>query len=135
MKRIFVFSLVLLFLACAKKVVEKPENLIPKDKMAEILHDLAVLDAAKSSFKATLDRKDIKIMDFIYEKHQIDSAQFAQSDLYYASIPLEYQFIYEAVEGKLEDRRKILEEATQMRNDSVRKSAIKRKDSLQKTKK
>lgn len=135
MKRIFVFFLALLFLACAGKVVEKPENLIPKDKMVEILHDLAILNAAKSSFKATLDRKDIEIMDFIYQKHQIDSAQFTQSDLYYASIPLEYQFIYEEVESKLKDHREILEEATQMRNDSVRKSAIKRKDSLQKTKK
>lgn len=131
MKQIIPFFVALILLwSCAEKVMEKPENLIPKEKMVQILHDLAILNAAKSSFESTLDRNGIEVMEFLYEKYQIDSAQFSQSDLYYASVPLEYQAIYEEVDAKLGDRRKAIEEQSEKRNDSIRKAQEKKRDSL-----
>ena len=38
----------IILVSCAEKVVDEPENLISKEKMTEILHDLAILNAAKS---------------------------------------------------------------------------------------
>ncbi|WP_243396874.1 DUF4296 domain-containing protein [Flagellimonas pacifica] len=133
-KIVLLFFGVLLF-SCGEKVVEEPENLIPKEKMTLILHDLAVLNATKSSFKHVLDNNDIKIMEFLYRKHQIDSVQFSQSDLYYASIPLEYQEIYEKVEAILEKKKNAIKEKEQKKTDSIRKSREKKNDSLKKSNK
>ncbi|WP_420320559.1 DUF4296 domain-containing protein [Flagellimonas sp.] len=130
MKRGILFFMALVLFSCNEKVVEEPENLIPKEKMVTILHDLALLNATKSSYKAALELHDIKIMDFLYEKHDIDSTQFAQSDLYYASLPLEYQSIYEKVEALLEKKSADLEQIAEKRNDSVRKAQEKRRDSI-----
>ncbi len=114
--------------------MEKPENLIPKEKMVAILHDLAILNSARTSFKIDLEKTGIEVMPFIYKKHQIDSAQFSQSDLYYASVPLEYQSIYEQVESILEQRKDTLEGFTKKRNDSIRKAQQQKKETGIKTK-
>ncbi len=128
MVRVIPIFLALIMFSCNEKVVEKPENLIPKEKMVQILHDLAVLNSIKSTNQLMLDQNNIKIMDFLYEKYGIDSVQYVQSDLYYASIPLEYQSIYEKVEAILEKKSSDFERITQKRNDSVRKAREKKKE-------
>ncbi len=135
MKRILPFIIGLLLWSCAERVVEPPENLISEDKMVEILHDLAVLNATKTSFKYFLDSNSLQTMVFLFEKYKFDSTQFAQSDRYYASVPLRYQMIYERVEERLEERRKTLEEIKKKRNDSTRSIQQKRTDSLKNIKK
>ena len=136
MKRAIPFFVGLLLLcSCAKKVMEKPKNLIPKEKMVLILHDLAVLNAAKSSFRYTLDQNGIEIMDFLYKKYQIDSTQFAQSDLYYASVPLEYQSIYEQVEHKLDKIKNATDDHIRKRYDSIKDTRRSKFDSIQASKK
>ncbi|PWL40226.1 DUF4296 domain-containing protein [Flagellimonas aquimarina] len=134
MRKVIALFFLALFFSCGKKIIEKPENLIPQEKMVEILHDLAILNSTKSSFSHIIENRGIKVMDFLYEKHRIDSAQFSQSDLYYASVPLEYQAIYEKVEMKLDTRKATLENATKKRNDSAKKALEKRKDSMIKPK-
>lgn len=131
MKRIFCFFMGLfLLVSCAEEVVEKPENLIPKDKMATILLDLAILNATKSAAKNRFEDSGIEIMDFLYRKYGIDSVQFSQSDLYYASNPLEYQAIYEEVKSKLDVEKKDLEERSKRRSDSIREVNQTRSDSV-----
>ncbi|WP_112377611.1 DUF4296 domain-containing protein [Flagellimonas maritima] len=122
MKSMFLPLLGLLFFSCGEKVVEKPENLIPKDKMVNILYDLSILKASKSSYRNMMDEVGIETMDFLYKKYQIDSAQLSQSNLYYASLPLEYQAIYEEIEAILKEKHAALEETTQNRNDSIAKT-------------
>ena len=123
------FGMILL-VSCAEKVVEEPENLIPKEKMEEILHDLAILSASKSLSSNKLKDSGIEVMEFLYKKYDIDSTQFSQSDLYYASIPLEYQSIYEGVEARIKKQKDTLEAIGERRNDSIRKANKKRSDSL-----
>ncbi|MBO0321333.1 cytochrome P450 [Muricauda sp. CAU 1633] len=130
-KGILFFFGACLFLACGEKVVEQPENLIPKDEMTHILFDLSILNTTQSSFSSVFDKTGIDIMEFLYEKYDIDSTQFAQSDLYYASIPLEYQSIYEDVDAMIEKRKNALEAATKKRNDSIRDAQTHRRDSIQ----
>ncbi|MFC4220972.1 DUF4296 domain-containing protein [Flagellimonas marina] len=131
MKKAILFIFGLLFLACGEKVVEEPENLIPKEKMTDILYDLAILNATKSSFSSVFEKTGIDIMEFLYEKYDIDSIQFAESDLYYASVPLEYQSIYEDIDARIERRKEAMEKATTRRNDSIREAQNKRRDSIQ----
>ena len=129
MKKTALFFLLLCFIGCAEKVIEKPDNLIPKDQMVLILYDLAILNAAKSTFKAKLGESKIETMDFLYRKYQMDSVQFSQSDRYYASFPLEYQEIYEKVDALLEQKQNFLEEENTRRTDSIRKANEKLQDS------
>lgn len=91
----------LLILSCGNPLMEEPENLIPREQMSDILYDLALLDAIDNSYPQVLSENDLQVMEFLYKKYGIDSLQFAQSDLYYASVPSEYQKIYEAVEERL----------------------------------
>ena len=106
MKKLLFLLVFLMVVSCAEKVVEEPENLIPKEKMIDILHDLAILNATKTTVGAKLDESGIDVMEFLYKKYQIDSTQFSESDLYYASLPLEYQSIYTEVETKLDMQQK-----------------------------
>lgn len=123
MKKGFGFLFGILFLcSCAEEVVKKPENLIPKDKMATILLDLSILNATKSAARNKFEDSGIEVMDFLYNKYGIDSTQFAQSDLYYASNPLIYQEIYQSVKDKLDVAKKDLEERSKRRSDSIRKA-------------
>jgi hypothetical protein len=110
MERYLTLFCCLLALSCGKKLMEEPENLIPREKMSEILYDMAVLDAIDNSYPQVLIENDLKVMDFLYVKYGIDSLQFAQSDLYYASVPAEYQKIYEAVEQRLTQKRDSISE-------------------------
>ncbi|TNF70569.1 MAG: DUF4296 domain-containing protein [Bacteroidetes bacterium] len=100
----------LLILSCGKKLMEEPENLIPRGKMADILYDMALLDAIDNSYPQVLEENDLRTMEFLFEKYGIDSLQFVRSDLYYASIPEEYQKIYEAVEERLTKKRDSISE-------------------------
>lgn len=80
----------------------KPENLIPKEKMVQILSDLAMVNAAKVVNPQILRNHDINPTDYIFTKYSIDSIQFVESDRYYASIPDEHEAIYIEVEAILE---------------------------------
>ncbi|MCB0371543.1 MAG: DUF4296 domain-containing protein [Muricauda sp.] len=131
MKKVVLYFLgFFMLVSCAEKVVEEPDNLIPKDKMTSILLDLAILNASKSAAKNKFEDTGINIMDFLYRKYAIDSTQFAQSDLYYASNPLEYQSIYETVDAKLKVAKKDLEERSKRRSDSIRKANLAKSDSI-----
>ncbi len=102
MKNSLIFTLVMLLLfSCAEKLIEKPDNLIPSDKMVLILKELAIVNAAKATNLSKLKENGIDPTMFVFEKYKIDSAQFVDSDRYYASIPSEYEAIYKEVENQL----------------------------------
>lgn len=123
MKKWLYFLIILIALACNEKVVEKPDNLISKDQMAEIIYDLAILNAAKKTNPIRLEERDLEAMPFIYNKHGIDSVQFFQSDVYYASIPVEYEAIYKIVEARLENEKSVFDQRKTRESDSLRKIA------------
>ena len=123
---------VVLFVSCAEKVIEPPEDLIPKEKMTNILYDLALLNAAGSTNPEALKNNDIEIMPYLFEKYAIDSVQFSESDLYYASVPLEYEGIYKTVQSRLEDKITVLDEKRKEKTEKARQRSQKVRDSLKK---
>lgn len=130
MKKAFALILALTFFGCSDKVIEKPENLIPKDQMTEILYDLAIISAAKKINRSYLDNYKIKTMPFIYKKYGIDSVQFVQSDIYYASVPSEYEEMYQIVEARLEEEKQVFDEEKKQQNDSLRRQANEKRENL-----
>lgn len=115
-----------MFISCAEKLIEQPENLIPQDKMTTILYDLSLLFAAKNTNKAVLIENDIEIMEYLYSKYKIDSIQFVQSDLYYASIPEVYETIYKEVETRLDAEKEQIQDARMQKSDSIANANKKR---------
>ncbi|MCX2718218.1 DUF4296 domain-containing protein [Lentiprolixibacter aurantiacus] len=100
----------ILFGACNEKVIEKPEDLIAREKMVDILFDLALINAGKAIDPNVMEENQIEPMSYVYARHGIDSAQFVKSDLYYAAIPSEYEVIYTLLEERLEAERLRLDE-------------------------
>ena len=88
------------FFSC-NNTIEKPKNLIEKDKMTKILYDLSLLDAMKNQYiEGGISNQ--KANDYIYKKYKIDSIQLVQSNKYYASDIEEYKKMLEEVKSILD---------------------------------
>jgi hypothetical protein len=103
--------------------MEAPEDLISKEKMADILYDIALINSIDNSHPQVLESKNIKVMDFVFKKYGIDSTQFVQSDRYYASVPVLYEDIYQTVEDRLDRQRdsttKLIQESRMQNGDTL----------------
>jgi hypothetical protein len=104
MKRSVLICLLFSFISC-NNAVEKPKNLIEKDKMVDILYDLSLLEAIKSqNISGGISNKDANA--YLYKKYKIDSIQLAQSNKYYASDVDEYKKMFGKVKSRLEAQSK-----------------------------
>jgi hypothetical protein len=103
--------LVLLMLSSCAQVEEvPPENLIGEEKMADLIFELAVLDAAKGFVPRDKKERIDLDADSFYQFHEIDSAQFTSSNAYYAKQPKAYLRIVSMAKTKLEEFEKNMEE-------------------------
>lgn len=122
--------ILLLAYSCGEKLIEKPENLIPRDKMVLILKDMAILNAAKGVNLGILKDNGVEPTSYVLEKHDIDSALFVESDRYYASLPLEYEALYTEVEALLEEKRIQLEEENKIADSLKLLESKQKRDSV-----
>lgn len=108
MKRISVLFVLVLVFGCGNGAVEKPENLIEKEVMVDILYELALIQSAESNNPIVFSQNEIKVNEMIYKKYNIDSASFAQSNRYYASDPHNYQKLFKKVSEKIAAQKEAL---------------------------
>ena len=141
LKRILVIFLVgLLVVSCEKSTkIKKPDNLISKDKMEDILYDLYIINASKAVNRKLLEEEGVRPEEYILTKYNIDSTQFSKSNTYYAHNTSIYQEIVDKVKARLEKEketfeeiRKEEEESSKVRRDSIKEIDRKRKDSIKK---
>lgn len=125
-KVIALFILVVSFFSCNNDLVEKPDNLIDKKVMKDILYDMLILDAVKYQDPNVLYENGVNPKTYVFKKYKIDSLQFAKSNAYYAADYREYKKMYD----ELSDRLKKDKEAI----DLVNKKAEKKEDALKKAK-
>ncbi|MBT8306032.1 MAG: DUF4296 domain-containing protein [Maribacter sp.] len=118
MKYALITGLAVLLISCGEKLMEKPEDLIPKEKMINILKDMTILNSAKSTNISVFHDNKIEPTSFIFSEYGIDSLQFVTSDRYYASLPNEYEAMYIEIEKQLEAEEKEVTEAKRIK-DSV----------------
>ena len=104
MKKIILFFFALSVFSCKDQMVEKPEHLIDREVMIDILCDIAVFQAAENADGSKFKEQGIVPNEMIYKKYQIDSVTFAQNDRYYASDPHDYKKMYGEVTKKLEEK-------------------------------
>lgn len=134
MKKITLLLLIIIIGACSSKnEIQKPEKLIEKGEMENILYDLALLQALKSYSPQKLKENSINPKTYIYQKYKIDSAQFTQSNKYYASDINEYKLMFDNVSKRLQDQKSKLDTIAkkekqikdQKIKDSIKKAASK----------
>ncbi|OAZ03598.1 DUF4296 domain-containing protein [Flavobacterium succinicans] len=102
-KGILFFVLLVFFVGCRKEeTVKTPKKLIDKAVMVNVFYDLAILDASKYQMMSKTEYQKIVPKEFIFKKYKIDSAQFSQSNIYYASSIEEYKAMFEQVQKRLQ---------------------------------
>ncbi len=110
MKWVFlVVGMMLLFSCQDVREVERPHDLIPEQKMVEVLTDLSLINSAKNYNRRLLEETGLKPKEFLYEKHNIDSLQLARSTEYYADNPAQLERIYKELQNNLEEMKDQLE--------------------------
>ncbi len=133
MRHFFIICIVVLLLGCnSSDKPSKPDGLISKEKMSDILYDVFLLNAAKGINKKVLERNGISPQEYVYEKHNIDSLQFALSNNYYSYDAKTYEAIMTKVKDKIEAERIVVDaliEKEKKTRDSLDKKV---KDSLSK---
>lgn len=102
MKYLFFTILTLSFLGCQDvKKPEKPENLISQETMVLILADAYISNAARSINNRLIRKTGVMLDSLLYEKYNIDSLQFVNSNAFYTSDLNTYSKIIQKVEVRL----------------------------------
>lgn len=119
----FIVIIVFSFISCQDvKGPEKPDNLIAKDKMVDILTEAYLANAARSVDNKSIISKGIVIDTIVYKNFGIDSLQFVKSNEYYAADVNIYIEIFQKVEARLN--------AMQAKIDSIQQEEKNKKDSI-----
>ncbi|WP_281866781.1 DUF4296 domain-containing protein [Flavobacterium sp. GSB-24] len=102
MKNFIVIVLVLfLSISCKKELVKQPAKLIEREKMVDIMYDLSLLEAMRYQKPLSLDSINSDPTKFILQKYKVDSLQFVQNNIYYASDYESYKDMFDEVNKRL----------------------------------
>tara|TARA_R110002051_G_scaffold68972_2_gene124165 strand:- start:1517 stop:2011 length:495 start_codon:yes stop_codon:yes gene_type:complete len=138
---VFYCALVFLLLSCQDIVeVTPPENLIEREKMEDIIYDIALMNAARGFNVQKLKRNNVSPERYVFDKHNIDSLQYAKSTVFYASDSEDYKIMYQNVQKRIDTLYEVLKEEEkvfQKQKDSIRTAEVKvrrKLDSIKKAK-
>lgn len=123
MKQFITIILILIFIiSCTSNTIyKKPENLISKDQMVNLLVDMHLAQSAKT-VKNIENKRKIDYMYLVYEKYNIDSTRFKTSNFYYTTDIDEYNEILKKVQKRLQKLKKKFE-FEQVQKDSLDRSS------------
>ena len=134
-RTIIYFLVIFLLVSCYSfQKPEKPEHLISKKEMVNIIIDLRLLASANGSNQKVLQDKGVYSEEYVFKKYNIDSLTFALSNNYYAYYVEDYDDIYTKVKDSLELLKKNLDELVIQEEDEKRKTDsinnVRKRDSL-----
>ena len=101
-------------------IIKKPDNLISKDEMVNILTDLFLANGGKN-IKNIHSKRNVNYYPLVYEKYHIDSTQLKESNFYYTSKIDEYDKILKKVDARLKKLRDEFEIERKL-EDSIKKA-------------
>jgi hypothetical protein len=116
-KAIVVFFIIFTFSCSNVKKSSQPENLFSKDKMANLLTDLYVIEGAISSNKDAYIQSGILPSAYIYNKYDMDSLIFKENFNYYTDRVEDYLTIINQVQDNL----KSLQDSVSARQEIISK--------------
>lgn len=114
MFRVYIVLLII-FISCESKTnYKKPDNLIPREQMIDLLVDMHIA-IGSLDVKNKNNNRAVNYMVLVYDKYKIDSARFAESNFYYTSNIVEYENIFKEVKIQL----KKIQDQYQSNKDSM----------------
>ncbi|MDR7372535.1 DUF4296 domain-containing protein [Flavobacterium aquidurense] len=133
----FVFIILVLFLSvsCKDDLVKEPKRLIEKEKMVDIMYDLSLLEAMKYQNPMSLDSVDADPKKFVFRKYKVDSLQFAQSNIYYASDYNTYKDMFDEIGKRLAVKQRAVDSIVKIEEKAAAKKnkvKVNLKDSIKK---
>ena len=134
-KSLLIFLFISIISCTSNTIFKKPDDLIPKEEMVDLLTDI-YLTAASKPYRNKLGERNIDYTFLVYEKYGIDSARFKASNHYYSTKIDEYEKIYLEVEKNLKTLNTKYKTIRKIK-DSIKKDSLKRvrfvKDSVLKS--
>ena len=102
MKKIFWISCLLFLGLVSCKKEEVPENLLPQERMTDLLYNLTLLNSRQSSYV----NADTLVIDHnaaeLLSKYGLDSVSFVKQHRYYMDRPEVYTQMFDSVEARLQ---------------------------------
>ena len=124
LKKVLFLLIGLMVVSCQERKVDKPEELIDEETMIAIFYDLSVLEAIKTNNPIALEQNQINPYTYIYKKYNVDSLQFVENNLYYATDLKAYKKMYEKVELQLTEQKALADSAVAKAKKSTSKEKI-----------
>ncbi|MCW2119184.1 DUF4296 domain-containing protein [Flavobacterium sp. 7A] len=109
MKKIGIIIFLFFWVGCKEEIVKKPDNLIDKNKMVDILYDLTLLNVVKYQYADTLKKYKGTELEYIFKKYQVDSLQFAKSNSYYAADYKHYKDMFDQIKDRIQSKKTVLD--------------------------
>jgi len=110
---------------------DKPSNLLPEDKMIDILEDVHLAESKVNGLNLGSSDSSLaifkKLETDLLKKHQVDTAAFRKSYQYYVAEPETFKAMYNKIIERLEVRKKIMRQSLEKKKkkDSTRKPIVK----------
>ena len=125
-KVFYILFLSVFFGACTSNtIIKKPKDLIPKKQMVDLLTDLFLANGGDNIKNINLQR-NINYFPLVFEKHQIDTTRFKESNYYYTSTIDGYDEILGNVDKRLKALKKQYDDENKLKDSLKRK----KRDSL-----
>ena len=99
MKNIIFILLILFIPVCCELSNNKPDNLIDKKQMENIIFDILVLNSINTN--SLMSKVELISDEFIFERYSVDSIQFYESEFYYSKRPRDHFEIYSNVKKRI----------------------------------
>ena len=97
-----IFLLFIFIFSCVEIGDSKPpKNLIPPEQMSFIMIDVILMKNIIRDQYAIKEKTSLLVSQYLYDKYDIDSTQFASSQTYYSQNPKKYMPIFKTVEEHL----------------------------------
>lgn len=124
MKKIsYIIFLGIFFMGCTSNtIIKKPDHLIPKDQMVDLLTDLLIASGAENIKNIDLER-NVNYFPLVFEKYGIDSTRFKESNYYYTSKIDDHEEILKKVDERLKAMKKELDDEIKLR-DSLKTDSL-----------
>ncbi len=120
----YLFFLSVFLMACTSNtIIKKPDHLIPKNQMVDLLTDMLVAAGAENIKNVNLER-NVNYFPLVFEKYGIDSTRFKESNYYYTSQIDDYEKILKEVDERLKALKEKLENEIKLQ-DSLKNDSIK----------
>ena len=127
---IYIFLISIFTFSCTSNTIyKKPENLIPRDQMVDILVDMQIALGAKA-IENIEGNKNIEYMPIVYEKYKIDSARFAESNFYYMTNIDEFNKVLRKAKNKIETMKKEYETIRNTQDSIINPNKTELKDEV-----